>query len=333
MIDHRIMKARPVSSSTLFAAAAATLVFLSAPGLCAQVSLETTTSAGVLVGTSREIVLSGSYIVSQLDWAMRPLVFTGSGLRASTPEGLRASLEVLAGVPGKTGRITDKDYLNRDAEVTHFSAHDSFTEGALLLDARIGWQFALGERFTIEPFAGFSLMRFKWTARDGYLQYPPEGSPPYTPWNPQTTTKVDVFGTGIVYQQTWYIPAVGVRAALRFGDSMEAALALGFSPYLWMNDLDNHELRLVDFVGTLTGGRLLDPSLEVSWRLGSRSRLSLDLGYRIIWGLVGDTLAIGAGVAGDPGPEIDPGDWIRYMGSSGVFYDAFSFSLSLDVSL
>ena len=61
---------------------------------------------------------------------------------------------------------------------------------------------------------------------------------------------VFVFGTGIVYQQTWYIPAAGARATLQFGDRMEAALALGFSPYLWMNDLDNHEMRSLDFVGT-----------------------------------------------------------------------------------
>jgi outer membrane protease len=155
------MQARPALSRTLIAAAAAALAVLAAPGIGAQVSLETSTSAGVLVGTSREIVLSGSYVVSQLDWAMQPLVITGSELRASTPEGLRASLEVRAGVPGKTGRITDKDFLNWDGDVTHYSEHDSFTEGALLLDARLGWQFSLGDRFTVEPFAGFSLMRFK----------------------------------------------------------------------------------------------------------------------------------------------------------------------------
>jgi outer membrane protease len=312
----------------------AALVGLAAPGLCAQVSLETSTSAGVLVGTSREIVLSGLYVMSQLDWAMKPLVFVGSELRASTPEGLRASLEVRSGVPGKTGRITDKDFLNWDGDVTHYSEHDSFTEGALLLDARLGWQFVLGDRFTVEPFAGFSLMRFKWTARDGFLQYPPESSYPYTPWNPQTTTKADVYGTGIVYQQTWYIPMAGMRATLRFGDRMEAAFALGFSPYLWMNDLDNHELRQLDFVGIMSGGFLIDPSLEVSWRLGPRSRLSLDLGYRIIWGLVGDTLEIGTGTGGSPGPGgLVPGESIRYYSTAGTSYDAFSLSLSLNVSL
>ena len=114
---------------------------------------------------------------------------------------------------------------------------------------------------------------------------------------------------------------------------MEAALALGFSPYLWMNDLDNHEMRSLDFVGTLSGGLMLDPSLGVTWRLSPRSRLSLDLGYRIIWDLTGDTMMIGTGVEGDTGPELDPGDWVRFYGSSGVFYDAFRLNLSLDVSL
>ncbi|MCX7031455.1 MAG: omptin family outer membrane protease [Spirochaetes bacterium] len=325
-----MMLERWASSRALPAMAA--LAILAAPGLGAQVSLEASTSAGVLFGTSREIVLQGTYIVSQLDWAMQPLVFSGSELRASTPAGLRASLEVRSGVPGNTGRITDKDFLNYDGEVTHYSEHDSFTEGALLLDARLGWQFVLGDRFAVEPFTGFSLMRFKWTARDGFLQYPPESSYPYTPWDP-LETKVRVYGTGIVYQQTWYIPVAGVQATLRFGDRMDAALTLGFSPYLWMNDLDNHELRQLDFVGTVSGGFLLDPSLGVSWRISLRARLSLDLSYRIIWGLVGDTLMIGTGVEGSSGPELDPGEWIRYVGSSGTFYDALGLSLSLDLSL
>jgi len=122
---------------------------------------------------------------------MHPLVFTGSALQASLPSGLRACLEVRSGVPGNTVRITDRDFLNYDGGVTHFSEHDCFTEGALLLDARIGWRFGLGERFAIEPFAGVSVMRFKWTARDGYLQYPSEPYPgPYTPWNPEMTPVV-----------------------------------------------------------------------------------------------------------------------------------------------
>jgi outer membrane protease len=306
-----------------------------APVLGAQVSLEASTSTGILIGTSREIVLLGTYIESQLDWAMQPLVFTGSELRVSTPEGLRASIEVRSGVPGRTGRITDKDFLNYDGEVTHYSEHDCFTEGALLLDAQFGWQFTLSDRFAVEPFAGFSLMRFKWTARDGYLQYPPESYPgPYTPWNPQTTPVIDVYGTGIVYQQNWFIPMAGVRATLRFDDRLEAALALGFSPFLWMNDLDNHELRLLDFVGTMSGGFLLDPSLEVSWRLGQRARLSLDLSYRIIWGLVGDMLMIGAGAEGSPGPSgLLPGESHLYYDAASTSFDALGFALSLDLSL
>jgi len=311
-----------------------TLAVLGTPSVSAQVNLEASTTTGVLIGTSRELVIDGSYIVSQLDWAMKPLVFTGSELRASTPSGFLACIEVRSGVPGDTGRITDKDFLNYNGDVTHYSEHDCFTEGALLLDARLGWNFPLGDRIAVEPFAGFSVMRFKWTARDGYLQYPPQPYPgPYTPWNPQTTPKVKVYGTGIVYQQTWYIPLAGVEAGIKLGDQFRAALALGFSPYLWMNDLDNHELRLVDFQGTLSGGLLLDPSLALSWRLSERSRLSLDVGYRIIWGLEGDTLAIGAGVVGDTGPELDPGEWERYKGSAGTSFDALSVSLSLVLSL
>lgn len=315
------------------AAAAACLALMAVPGLGAQVSLETSTSAGVLVGASRELVLDGSYKVSELDWSMKPLALTGSELRFSMPTGLRASIEVRAGVPGYTGRIDDYDFLNWDGDVTHFSEHNCFTEGALLVDALVGWHFSIGQRFALEPFGGLSIMRFKWTARDGYLQYPPEADPPFTPWNPATTAKVNVYGTGIVYQQTWYIPQAGLRAAYRFGDAIEAALALGFSPYLIMFDLDNHELRLLDFKGNLSGGWLLDPSLNVSWSFSQRARLSLEVSYRAIWGLVGDTVIAGAGVAGVPGDELDPGERAFSSDSAGASFDALGISISLDVSL
>ena len=78
---------------------------------------------------------------------------------------------------------------------------------------------------------------------------------------------------------------------------------------------------------------MLDPSLGVSWRLSPRSRLSLDLGYRIIWGLKGDTLMIGPGSKGIRGPSSIPASGSATSGSSGVSYDAFRLSLSLDVSL
>jgi outer membrane protease len=311
----------------------AALAILRAPNVSAQVSLEVSTSAGVMLGTSREIVLDGSYVLSQLDWAMQPLFFTGSELRASTPEGMRASLEVRSGVPGRTGRITDKDWANYDGVLTHYSEHDCFTEGALLADARVGWEFTRGEKFSIEPFAGFSLMRFKWTARDGFLRYDPAVGFPYPAYDPVTSPKFLVFGTGIVYQQTWYIPVAGVRGTLRFSDTMDARFQLGFSPFMWMNDLDNHELRLLDFWGYMSGGVLLDPSVAVSWRVSPRARLGLDLSYRVIWGLVGDVVTVVAGVAEVPPPVPAPGTKYFDSGMAGAAYDAFSLSLSLDVSL
>lgn len=342
MRDRRCLPALKLLRPLAFAVLAA----LAAPDLWAQVdlegeaslgapaSIETSTSAGVLVGAARELVLDGSYKISELDWSMKPLVLTGSELRFSMPTGLRASIRVRAGVPGYTGRITDKDFLNWDGAVTHYSEHQCFTEGALLVDARVGWHFPIGQRFALEPFGGLSVMRLKWTARDGYLQYPPEADEPFTPWNPDTTIKVNVYGTGIIYQQTWYIPQAGVRVAYyRFGESIDAALALGFSPYLVMFDLDNHELRLLDFEGNLSGGWLLDPSLSVSWRFSPRVRLSFDVSYRLIRGIVGDTIVTGVGVVGMTGTELDPGERAFIGDSAGASFDALGISISLDVSL
>ena len=120
-------------------------------------------------------------------------------------------------------------------------------------------------------------------------------------------------------------PSVAIRMAMTVG--------LGFSPYLWMNDLDNHEMRQLDFSGTLSGGLLLDPSLQLSWRVTPRARLAVDLSYRIIWGLVGNTRVTGTGVEGSTGPELNPGVSVLYSDSSGTSFGALGASVSLVLTL
>jgi len=68
-------------------------------------------------------------------------------------------------------------------------------------------------------------------------------------------------------------------------------------------------------------------------QLNPRARLSLDLSYRVIRGLTGDTLVTGTGIEGSTGPELDPGESIRYTGSSGTACEAIGVTVSLVLSL
>ena len=146
-------------------------------------SISTSASAGVFFGQAVEDIynqfLSKDYKNSELVWPFTPLYYSGAGLSLVTRMGFFADLDVRQGFAGKTGSMTDSDFLNGDAVRTHFSQSDSYTERALLLDLKAGYDFPMRGPLGLGFFGGLSYMDFKWSARDGYYQYPTSGSDYY----------------------------------------------------------------------------------------------------------------------------------------------------------
>ena len=150
---------------------------------------------------------------------------------------------------------------------------------------------------TFEPFIGFQFIRLDWTAQNGYLQYPPETSSPYTPWSP-STPKTPVYGTGIIYTQTYLVPAVGLKGELPVTQRLTFTVSFLVSPYLWCFDKDSHIFRQLDFYSTMQGGLLLEPRLSAAYRIGGTTSVVLDVLYRHISQLVGDSYEVGTGANG-----------------------------------
>jgi outer membrane protease len=294
-------------------------------------SLEVQSRVGLLYGLTKELVFWGSHIISELDWRFQPVLYTGAALSVQTRWGFSAGIDVRSAFPWRSGYIGDSDCLNYregDFRQTHYSQHDCYTERAVILDARLGWVFRLGSAFSLEPFGAFGLMQFKWTARDGYLQYPEQSDPPYDPWSP-SLVKRPVSGTGIVYEQTYLIPAAGLSARAAFAGRFDAELRFVFSPYLFCSDLDNHVQRAgfgsatdTDYHDELRGGFLLEPALSLGFRVSQRARLALDVSYRGIFNLIGDSSTVLAG------PGLTPGLVDEFYADG-----ALDASVSLSVSL
>jgi len=316
----------------------ATLVLLAslfaARGHTADITLTATTGTGIVYGVARELVYglykNQQYTVSELDWGLQSLYTANAALSMQVAGGIAASLSVQLGIPGKTGSITDSDWLNAaydgTTNKTNYSRHDCYTERAILLDAQAGWEIPLAGWVTLEPFLAFELMDFKWTARDGFLQYPPgylagSGTKPYP--DASTDVVVPVSGTVILYRQTYYIPAVGLSAKIH-SVSTSGAISFAFSPLVFCNDVDNHELAGNDYYDTMSNGILLEPKISLKWALG-RSWLSLDVSYRHIEGLIGNTTRIVTGVGHVPGQVAQ-----SYSKGAGASYDAVNVSLGFN---
>jgi outer membrane protease len=273
-------------------------------------SISTSASAGVFFGQAVEDIynqfLSKDYKNSELVWPFTPLYYSGAGLSLVTRMGFFADLDVRQGFAGKTGSMTDSDFLNGDAVRTHFSQSDSYTERALLLDLKAGYDFPMRGPLGLGFFGGLSYMDFKWSARDGYYQYPTSGSDYY--WDSSGVfhagthpawsvngTKTPLYGTGILYEQAYVIGSLGFKASYRLLGTLSLGAYCAVSPLAYCYTEDNHEFRLVDFYSRLAGGFMIEPGLNLEYRIKPGASLELALDYRQVTNLKGDITQVDQG--------------------------------------
>lgn len=299
-------------SITVFLCAALVLLASSAYGQDAPkaLSISMTTSSGLLYGESFEYVynqdVSTNYKDSELDWPFQPLFYTGAEISLSSRIGVFASLDVKQGLSGKTGIMSDSDFLNGDGVKTNLSESDCYTERALLLDLKLGYDLPIRLPFILGVYAGFSYMDFKWSARDGYYQYPTSGYDYFfdtngnlvfgtdTPWSADET-KTPLYGTEILYEQAYVIGSLGLRASYRLLDTLILGASFSFSPLAYCSTEDNHELRLVDFYSTLSGGLMIEPGLSLEYTIKPGASLKLSVDYRQLFNLIGDITQVDQG--------------------------------------
>lgn len=312
------------------------------------ITLSTGARFGAFYGLAHEFVynqaLSPNYENSELVWALEPMFFSGAALSLDTNLGLFATLDVRQGFAGKAGTMTDSDFLNGDGVRTHFSQSDSDAERANIVDLKAGWDFYRERPLKIGFFGEFSYMDFKWSAQDGYLQYPTTGAPygmspftpgTYTPWSPGET-KTPIYGTGILYEATWVGFALGVRSRYQFLDGFSVDASFAFTPILSCYTEDNHVLRQLDFYSTLSGGFMIEPRVAVEYVPFTGGVLRLEIGYRYTWGMKGDLTEVSTGTTtvtnGFPyyaGPDSS----FTGTGDSGASLSVLDASLGLSISL
>ncbi len=216
-------------------------------------SVWVSTGMSVLYGGAQEIVWAQgnqvSYRESELDWSLKPLVLASTGIGIAGKSGFRGDFQARFAAPLPSGTITDSDYLNFDGVLTHFSQHDAYAERAIFLDLDLGWEFPLRAGFSVTPFVSADLALLKLSARNGYLQYPPQATAPFTPWS-TSTPMVSVYGTGILYEQDTLAPAVGLRLSAVLLGSLRGTISCAVTPLVWGQAVDNHLFRQLDFTSS-----------------------------------------------------------------------------------
>jgi outer membrane protease len=276
------------------------------------IELSTTTSLGLYYGSASEFIynqaVSNNYKNSELFWPVQPLLYAGAGLSLAAQNGMNASLYLRQGFSGKTGTMTDSDFLRGDGLKTHYSESDGYTERAIIIDLSLGYDWPISRTASAGIYAGFSYMDFKWSARDGYYQYPASGSDyyfdssgafhpgTYAPWS-AGETKTPIYGTGILYEQVHAIGLLGIKGSIGLSEALTLGASFSFAPLAYCLTEDNHEMRSVDFFSTVSGGFMVEPRLALSYALFRGASLELSAGYRLVSKLLGDITQVNGGVS------------------------------------
>ncbi|MHB9292539.1 hypothetical protein Holit_01640 [Hollandina sp. SP2] len=292
---------------------------------------------GFLYGQGEEIVYlketSDTYL-SQLLWDMKPLFYAGAALNFSRINplerpGFFTDLSLKFGIPDKTGVMEDRDWMNKidsiNDDLTHFSSHNNYTQGAFLLDCSVGISLPIAGRLALKGYADVSYMYFSWASQDGFTQYASEGSSGgYDAWD-AAIPKSKHYGPAINYRQEWIILTPGLALHIPFPYGLRLMLDLRVSPWIWCVALDDHFLTEKQYSDhTSYGGLLFEPRGQIAFAPHARLELSLSLGYRSIQGLQGPTYTRNTGKTSG---------LVIQNGSGGTGYLALDTGLSVKIRL
>jgi outer membrane protease len=89
----------------------------------------------------------------------------------------------------------------------------------------------------IVPSAGFVYRNRKWTAADGFLQYPVSGL-----WTGDEP-KQEVHGPVISYEQALWFPVITLKAGYTLKNCFLFSAGGSLYPVMWGDTIDNHLLR------------------------------------------------------------------------------------------
>jgi outer membrane protease len=255
--------------------------------------------AGILYGQAEEIAYRNpedADYFSRLLWDIKPLAYAGAGLSFSMNElrdapGFYTDISFKAGIPAKTGRHENRDWLLPDSSIlTNYSVHDNYTTQSFLANIAFGISLPLRHRNRVVAFlkieGAVRYMFFDWIARDGYLQYDT-----YSGWDP-SDPKTPVYGDVLTYYQHWLMvsPGIAVTIPIRSRWLVEVSLnAASGSIWAWNRDEHLDPSKRMEFYDYPTGGVMLEPGLEISYSFNKRLRLTADISYRYIRGGRGNT--------------------------------------------
>lgn len=253
-------------------------------------SVSAQASVGLLNGTAQENVYYSAQgdrqLLSQLDWDLHNVVLVGAEISVV----LQNYFWVNAGLWGAAtqggGQMTDSDWLLEQpgSPWTDWSLSSVDVTRAWLLDLNINFEMTRFGALGLRGIAGYKYNTWRW--EDHGIQHI-YSSNPTVPGGFRNDVAADSSETGIIYEQDFHIPYIGVGLNYARGPWNLDAFVL-YSPYVIANDNDQHLIRNLDFKETFTGGEYIGLGLRGTYTFPYNFFATLALDGQIIPEIYGD---------------------------------------------
>jgi plasminogen activator len=275
---------------------------------------------GFVAGQTSEYVFENDKCISRLDWDENYSPYIKFDVQVLAWNYF-ISTAITSLIPDKSGSMQDYDFLNSGStSPSHYSKHDAYLDKHIIVFAGTGYIFKIFNNLTLSPVVGIEYQNRKWTAQDGYLQYPVYGSV----WT-GAEQKQSVNGPVISYEQMFYYPHAGMEIIYMMNQMFDISCEGAYYPKIHVETIDNHFLRSVSFYDIMNNGfgykvgigLLFFPNRNVE-----NLSYGLNFSYSYFSAMEGNTSSAAIGIS-DGTFNIDEGY------SSGTKSDLWTVSLSV----
>lgn len=265
---------------------------------------------GFLYGSIGEYVYSGSREVSELNWDIKPLLYTGPAFSINY-NNLIFSLGYWISLNPDAGIITDTD-RDESGAISRVSRHDCVITPSKFFDARAGYSLSFAERQRLGLYLGYNFKQIKLEAKEGYVL------------NPSTGERYSADGLFIEYEQSYHIPYIAASWQFNFIRNLSVYATLIFSPLVFCNATDNHVTREIEFHDHIEFGRYYALYAGTGWKIGSACTLDLSGGYSEVLKTRGDTYYVNTRTGENSG---------TYKNAAGISLQTWELRLSASCSI
>lgn len=255
-------------------------------------SFSLSTSIGLEPSLSKEQVYQNDSLLSELEWdtfnSSTPIYYADLNFFIWN---FYLSTILSSSIPTKSGQMTDLDYLTSNKSISLFSQHDIYIDKNYSIKEVFGYNFPVIDCITISPYISFEYRNKKLSAKDGFLQYPNDGSD----WT-GTEEKTLMTGNIISYEVAMLLPGVGLNCDYTFLDKNTLSFSAEYIPFLQIHSIDSHYLRKLQFYDLMKNGYGFSSKIDYYRNfLNENTFLKIGLYYQYLFSR-GDSLINNIGV-------------------------------------